>query len=180
MESIKSEASPDINYALVEDVRPPMYRAMKYWGKKPHNIWSAYIERYCPPDGIVLDPFVGSGIAAFEAAKLGRRSIALDINPLSGFFIEVISTPLNEGKFISCYEAIVAKIEQDDIYISNFTTSDDGVPALIQNFRWLNKEVEELVIEKNDGQIFRIPAREADKVLARRMSKLAIPYWYQA
>ena len=26
---------PDINHALVEDTRPPIYKAMKYWGKKP-------------------------------------------------------------------------------------------------------------------------------------------------
>ena len=32
-----------INYALVEDVRPAMYKPMKYWGKKPHNIWSDFI-----------------------------------------------------------------------------------------------------------------------------------------
>ena len=27
-----------LNHALVEDTRPPMYMAVKYWGKKPHNI----------------------------------------------------------------------------------------------------------------------------------------------
>ena len=36
----------DIDFALVEAKRPPMYTAMKYWGKKPHNIWGAYIENY--------------------------------------------------------------------------------------------------------------------------------------
>lgn len=76
-----------INYALVEGVRPPMYKAMKYWGRKPHNIWSDYINHYCPEDGVVLDPFVGSGIAAFESLKLGRKVIATDLNPLSTFVI---------------------------------------------------------------------------------------------
>jgi len=27
-----------INYPLVEDVRPPIYAAMKYWGKKPGSV----------------------------------------------------------------------------------------------------------------------------------------------
>ena len=47
----------DINYALVEESRPPIYTAMKYWGKKPHNIWNKYIENYTSKDGFYLDPF---------------------------------------------------------------------------------------------------------------------------
>ncbi|MGU9986812.1 MULTISPECIES: hypothetical protein [unclassified Rickettsia] len=34
----------DINHALVEEKRPPIYTALKYWGKKPHNIWAEYIK----------------------------------------------------------------------------------------------------------------------------------------
>ena len=64
----------NINYALVEETRPPIYTAMKYWGKKPHNIWRKYIENYTPQKGIFLDPFSGSAISAFEAVKAGRKS----------------------------------------------------------------------------------------------------------
>jgi len=34
----------------------------------------------CPPDGIVLDPFIGSGTAAVVAQRLGRKYIGIDIN----------------------------------------------------------------------------------------------------
>ena len=34
----------------------------------------------CPPDGIVLDPFFGSGTAGLVAAQHGRRYIGIDIN----------------------------------------------------------------------------------------------------
>ena len=27
-----------INYALVEDTRPPMYKAMKYWGSNRYRV----------------------------------------------------------------------------------------------------------------------------------------------
>ncbi len=74
-ESQKQYDPEHINYALVEDTRPAMYRAMKYWGRKPHNIWSDYIDHYCPKDGVVLDPFMGSGISTFESLKLGRKII---------------------------------------------------------------------------------------------------------
>lgn len=35
----------------------------------------------CPPGGIVIDPFVGSGTTAVVAKKLGRHFIGIDINP---------------------------------------------------------------------------------------------------
>ncbi len=42
----------EINFALVEETRPEAYTAMKYWGKKPHNIWRAYIDNYTPHNGV--------------------------------------------------------------------------------------------------------------------------------
>lgn len=79
----------DINYALVEETRPPLYTVMKYWGKKPHNIWRTYIENYTPENGLFLDPFAGSAMSAFEAVKAGRKALAFDLNPLTSFMIEV-------------------------------------------------------------------------------------------
>lgn len=79
--------STEIDFALVEDKRPPIYTAMKYWGKKPHNIWREYIEKYTPEDGIYLDPFSGSAISGFEAVKANRKAIAFDLNPLTSFLI---------------------------------------------------------------------------------------------
>lgn len=35
----------------------------------------------CPVDGIVLDPFIGSGTTAVVAKETGRRYIGIDINP---------------------------------------------------------------------------------------------------
>ena len=89
----------ELNYALVEDKRPPIYTAMKYWGKKPHNIWRAYIENYTSENGLYLDPFAGSAISAFEAIKAGKKAIAFDLNPLTSFIIEVFSIPFDKKKF---------------------------------------------------------------------------------
>lgn len=35
----------------------------------------------CPPEGIVLDPFVGTGTTCFVASQLGRKSVGIDISP---------------------------------------------------------------------------------------------------
>lgn len=169
---------PDINYALVEGTRPPIYKAMKYWGKKPHNIWSTYIERYCPPDGIVLDPFVGSGIAALEAAKLGRHCIAFDLNPLSGFFIEALATPLDEPGFRAAYDAIVRTVQSDCLYKKHYTTTYENESALVYNYRWLDNELSEVVLETTSGLKARIPARPSDKEKTAHFNSIKIPYWF--
>jgi len=39
-----------------------------------------YIDRICAPDGIVVDPFVGSGTTLIAANSVGRRSIGYEIS----------------------------------------------------------------------------------------------------
>ena len=60
---------------MVETTRPPMYKATKYWGKKPHNIWGQFVEAYSAEGDIILDPFAGSAVAAFESVKLKRKAM---------------------------------------------------------------------------------------------------------
>jgi len=48
--------------------------------------WSPYVPRnlilrYSGPGDLVVDPFVGGGATAIEAKLLGRRCLALDLNP---------------------------------------------------------------------------------------------------
>jgi len=71
-------------------------------GKNPGDLWeispqssrgirlvSAYPERLveipilagCPPAGIVLDPFIGSGTTAIVARRLGCHYIGIELNP---------------------------------------------------------------------------------------------------
>lgn len=119
---------PEINYPLVEETRPQLYRAMKYWGKKPHNIWAQYIDRYTPPGGLVADPFAGSAIAAFEAVKLGRKALAFDLNPLSAFIIEVTASgaKLHEKAFHDRAMRIREAAEATDVYQQNFRRTRRG------------------------------------------------------
>ena len=105
----------DINYALVEDKRPPLYTCMKYWGKKPHNIWREYISNYTS-NGLFLDPFCGSAMSAFESFVAGKKTFACDLNPLSSFVIEVVSSDFDEKVFTSEVEKIIATIFDNQTY----------------------------------------------------------------
>jgi DNA modification methylase/DNA-directed RNA polymerase subunit RPC12/RpoP len=70
-------------------------------GKNPGDVWSINLEPYpeahfavfprelvekalklgCPPNGVVLDPFAGSGTVAEVAMKLGRKAILIELLP---------------------------------------------------------------------------------------------------
>lgn len=182
MQTNSSEQRPynpeHINYALVEDTRPPMYKAMKYWGRKPHNIWSDYIEHYCPKDGVVLDPFMGSGISTFEALKKGRRIISTDINPMSAFVVEVLSSKFHEEKFKKAVEAIKSAIEDDCVYKNHFKKMVNGSEVTIYNYIWLRGEVSLVRFKKEDGKGFSSSADADDSCKSISMQDLDIPYWY--
>ncbi|MGC8977376.1 MAG: DNA-methyltransferase [Candidatus Ratteibacteria bacterium] len=46
----------------------------------PDKLPYDFIQCFCPPNGIVLDPFMGSGTTAIAAIKLGRHYIGFDIS----------------------------------------------------------------------------------------------------
>jgi site-specific DNA-methyltransferase (adenine-specific) len=45
----------------------------------PEALCDPLIRSFCPPGGVVLDPFMGSGTTLAVAKKLGRRGIGWDI-----------------------------------------------------------------------------------------------------
>jgi site-specific DNA-methyltransferase (adenine-specific) len=49
--------------------------------QKPIEILTPLIEYSCPPGGMVLDPFAGSGSTLLAAKMSGRRSIGIELNP---------------------------------------------------------------------------------------------------
>jgi len=48
---------------------------------KPIKLMSYLIELGCPKDGVVMDPFVGSGTTCIAAKQLCRKYIGIELNP---------------------------------------------------------------------------------------------------
>lgn len=48
---------------------------------KPVAVMLPLVEMSCPPEGIVLDPFIGSGTTALAAKQLGMSCIGIEANP---------------------------------------------------------------------------------------------------
>lgn len=47
----------------------------------PESVPEFFVKSLCPPGGIVLDPFSGSGTSVAVASRLGRRGIGFDLRP---------------------------------------------------------------------------------------------------
>ena len=45
----------------------------------PEKLAEFFIRSFCPPGGIVLDPFVGSGTTLAVALKTGRQGVGIDV-----------------------------------------------------------------------------------------------------
>lgn len=52
--------------------------------QKPDALCRWVIASYCPPGGLVVDPYAGSGSAVHAAVALGRRGIGFDTDPQYG------------------------------------------------------------------------------------------------
>jgi len=70
-----------------------LYAFHKYWGKKPAEPITYLISHLCPVAGLVIDPFLGSGVSAIEAIRLSRRVIGIDLNPAAVRLARMLVTP---------------------------------------------------------------------------------------
>ncbi len=53
----------------------------EHYAPYPEDLCKIPILATCPPDGIVLDPFCGTGTTMLAAFRLGRKSMGIDISP---------------------------------------------------------------------------------------------------
>lgn len=169
----------DIDFAMVEEKRPPLYTAMKYWGKKPHNIWGTYIDTYT--DKIYLDPFCGSAMSAFESVKKGKKAVAFDLNPLTSFVIEVYCSDFDRKKFTDAVSKIIESVSLDKLYRNFFSTQcrHCEAKATIQNAKWENGNIYEIgiVCESCQRRYITTPTNQ-DIENARESQNIELKSWY--
>jgi site-specific DNA-methyltransferase (adenine-specific) len=72
----------DVWEIMPEDTK----RGHRHFAAYPEDLCKRPIACSCPPGGIVLDPFCGTGTTMRVAKSLGRRSIGIDLSPE---FIEI-------------------------------------------------------------------------------------------
>ena len=65
-----SQVTNHLNRQISPQVHTPMYNWHKFWSRKTWNVVAKFIKTYCPEEGVVFDPFAGSGVVAMEALRL--------------------------------------------------------------------------------------------------------------
>lgn len=109
-----------LNRQIPPEAHTPMYNWHKFWSRKTWNVVAEFIKTYCPPNGVTFDPFAGSGVAAFEALKHGRRAIVCDILPISTEIIRLTIKPVSLTKLQEAYKRVEEKVKNK--ILSLYTT----------------------------------------------------------
>lgn len=120
------------------DTYKGIYAMHKYWGKKPFNEISKFINKYSNQNETVMDCFCGSGVTLIEAIKAGRKAIGIDLNPIAIKLAKVSMTAVDikdiENTFNSIKEKLQAKIN------SLYELSYNGEDTLVTHTIWKNNK----------------------------------------
>ena len=149
---------------------PAAYRGLyafhKYWGKKPAEPIRYLIQQLCPEGGLVVDPFLGSGISAVEAIQLKRRFVGMDINPAAVRLARLLVSPPLVNDVEVALKRVSALVK--GTILESYTTAQKR-PAT--HFVWRNS-VMEMVWQMNGESRNRLelPPDEHDIALAESFS----------
>jgi DNA modification methylase len=117
---IAEVALDHLNRQIPPLAHTPMYIWHKFWARKTWNVVGEFIKTYCPEGGIVLDPFVGSGITATEALNNKRRAIVSDLNPIAAEMTRLTIKPVKEIELHDAFESVEQKVKNkiESLYLT--------------------------------------------------------------
>lgn len=179
MGKTKLKAIKHIDYALVAKTHTSMYLIHKYWARKPHNVVAEYVRHYSKEGDIVLDPFAGSGVTAIEAIKLGRKAIAIDLDPMAAFITRETAIPVDLKIFEQIFRELEKKIKEKiyGLYVTKCVKCKKDVAA--EAIIWEKTQPKEIrySCECTKGTQWK-KVSDADLVKLKEIENKTIPYWY--
>lgn len=121
-----------------ENTYKGIYAMHKYWGKKPFNEISKFIEEYSECGDTVMDCFCGSGVTLIEGLKLQRKCIGVDLNPIAIKLTKASITAVDIDELNKIFNSIKTKLKEqiNDLYKMSF----DGEETLVTHTIWKNTE----------------------------------------
>lgn len=115
-----------------------IYAMHKYWGKKPFNEISKFIEKYSKPNETVMDCFCGSGVTLIEAVKANRKAIGVDLNPIAIKLAKASLTAVDIDVVNKTFKDI--KKELQKVINSLYEMEYEGEPTMVTHTIWKNGE----------------------------------------
>jgi 16S rRNA G966 N2-methylase RsmD len=149
---------------------PAAYRGLyafhKYWGKKPAEPMRYLIQHLCPEGGLVVDPFLGSGISAVEAVQLKRRFVGVDINPAAIRIARLLVSPPSARAVDEAFTRVAALAK--DAILESYATAQKK-PAT--HYVWRTGAMEMVWLTNGESRHrVELPPAEQDIALAERFA----------
>lgn len=151
-----------------------IYAMHKYWGKKPFNEISRFIEQYTEEGDTVLDSFCGSGITLIEALKANRKCIGIDLNPIAIKLAKVSLTVVDVNKLLCVFNSIRDKLKAEIYRL--YEVDENGEKTIVTHTIWKNSQPVE---------VWYATSKERKKVRAGRQIDITMatqpflkPKWY--
>lgn len=151
-----------------------IYAMHKYWGKKPFNEISKFIEEYTVPGEVVLDSFCGSGVTLIEALKANRKCVGVDLNPLAVKLAKVSMTAVDIDEVNRQFKDIAKKLKAT--INSLYELEYDGEPTLVTHTIWKNGTPIEVWYSTNQSKKKIREGTDADITMSQHPSVEA--KWY--
>lgn len=152
-----------------------IYAMHKYWGRKPFNEISKFIERYSIEGESVLDSFCGSGVTLIVALKAKRKCVGVDLNPIAIKLAKVSMTAADENEIKKAFKAI--KKHYQPIINSLYEIEYEGEKTLVTHTIWKNgKPIEVWYSTQQDKKKIRVGCKD-DVLMAQwpKMNQNGIP-----
>ena len=117
-----------------------------YPGRFASQLPAALIGLLSEPGDLVLDPFSGSGTTLVEAQRLGRRSIGIDLNPISCVTARAKLLPMPAERIVRAISEIrddaSASLSNELVSVTAFQ-SLTSIPSAVQVSKWYARRVSE-------------------------------------
>jgi DNA modification methylase len=171
-----------LNRQIPPEAHTPMYNFHKYWSRKTWNVVGEFIENYCPENGVVYDPFGGSGVSAMEALKRGRRVIISDLNPIASEITRLTIKPVNLAKLHQAYQRVEEKVKTKitNLYTTQCRSCKHEFPFDVAI--WKDNKITEVRYYKcpacGDEKKISNPVIDFDFAQIEKINKQTIAQWY--
>ena len=151
-----------------------IYAMHKYWGKKPFNEISKFIEKYSVKGDSVMDSFCGSGVTLVEALKLGRKCVGIDLNPIAIKLTEVSLTRVKPDRITDEYKIIENNLKKqiNSLYEMDYK----GEKTTITHIIWKNDDPIEVWYSTNNKRKLIRDGLPVDIEMSNK--PLLQPKWY--
>jgi len=156
------------------DTYKGIYAMHKYWGKKPFNEISKFIERYTEVGETVLDSFCGSGVTLVEALKVRRKCVGVDLNPIAIKLCKVSMTSVDIDKVTGVFKSLKKKLQP--VINSLYEVEENGEKTLVTHVIWKSGNPIEVWYQTGTVKKKIRPGRDVD--ISMSNSPAIAPKWY--